>query len=518
LRICITNVKRRRSSLWYRYANAFDWLMNIRETTGRLARWALYLQSYTFEIIHRKGRAHSNVDTLSRPVLISSLYGDTEGTETNVEDISTKFLDPWEDEALIFYLQKGRHQSGLSKNALKRVLKKAKHYLFYEDNLWYRPDPEHICKDKLVPRTEDRHELINRAHLVGHFGKDTTYARLKELYYWKKMYAMVEDVVKRCRTCIRHKKERVVEHEAVAFPIEAVFDRVGIDCIFGLPESEEGYKGILVITEYLTKYPYAVPIYSKTATEIAQHFFTYISLFGPPKELLSDQGTVFLNSIMKELVRVAGIEHRVTSPYHPRTNGLTERFNGTLVTALKKHAENDPKGWPDWLPYILMAYRTRIYLTTNMTPFQLMFGRPMNNFENFKMESRKITCEDRATELRRLFEETQDDVIQRIKSKQEIQKEQQNKRMKISDHLNVGTKVTIKALKIQSKFLPNYSGIFKIAGLTKLKNYWLKNEEGVMLNQAFPRSRLKVVETGNEPEGDVQVEEITEIDVVVLNI
>ena len=59
---------------------------------------------------------------------------------------------------------------------------------------------------------------------------------------------------------------------------------------------------------------------------------------------------------MKELVRVAGIEHRVTSPYHPRTNGLTERFNGTLVTALKKHAENDPKGWPDWLPYILMAY------------------------------------------------------------------------------------------------------------------------------------------------------------------
>jgi len=153
-----------------------------------------------------------------------------------------------------------------------------------------------------------------------------------------------------------------------------------------------------------------------------------------------------------------------------------------------------------------------------MTPFQLMFGRPMNNFENFKMESRKITCEDRATELRRLFEETQDDVIQRIKSKQEIQKEQQNKRMKISDHLNVGTKVTIKAVKIQSKFLPNYSGIFKIAGLTKLKNYWLKNEEGVMLNQAFPRSRLKVVETGNEPEGDVQVEEITEIDVVVLNI
>ena len=58
---------------------------------------------------------------------MSSLYCDTEGTETNVEDISTKFLDPWEDEALIFYLQKGRHQSGLSKNALKRVLKKAKH-------------------------------------------------------------------------------------------------------------------------------------------------------------------------------------------------------------------------------------------------------------------------------------------------------------------------------------------------------------------------------------------------------
>ncbi len=63
--------------------------------------------------------------------------------------------------------------------------------------------------------------------------------------------------------------------------------QVGLDCIFGLPV-RTGYVGILVIMEYLTKYPYAVPIRSKTAEETAQKFFIYISMFGPPKEIISD--------------------------------------------------------------------------------------------------------------------------------------------------------------------------------------------------------------------------------------
>lgn len=82
------------------------------------------------------------------------------------------------------------------------------------------------------------------------------------------------------------------------------------------------------------------------------------SLCGPPKEIISDQGTEFVNETVKSLTKLSGIEHKVTSAYFPRTNGLTERFNKTLISALKKHTEGDPENWPSWIPYVLLSYRS----------------------------------------------------------------------------------------------------------------------------------------------------------------
>ena len=56
--------------------------------------------------------------------------------------------------------------------------------------------------------------------------------------------------------------------------------------------------------------------------------------------------------------KICGVERKVTSPYHPQTNGLTERFNQTLVIMLRKLAEEDPKRWDEWIPFALIAYRT----------------------------------------------------------------------------------------------------------------------------------------------------------------
>ncbi len=134
-----------------------------------------------------------------------------------------------------------------------------------------------------------------------------------------------------------------------------------MDLVFGLPETSEGYVGLCVITEALSKYPYAVPIKSKSAMEIARQFFKYITIFEPRKEIITDQGKEFCNSIMDELIKLVGVKHRVTSSYHPRTNGLTEKFNQTLINALKKHTEENKQDWIDWIPYILLAYRSRIH-------------------------------------------------------------------------------------------------------------------------------------------------------------
>ena len=171
----------------------------------------------------------------------------------------------------------------------------------------------------------------------------------------------------------------VIEHPALALPITKIFDRIGVDLVFGLPETAEGFKGLLVITEYLTKYPYVVPIKSKTAIEIATHLLNFISLFGPPKEIFSDHGREFLNSVVDQFLHQIGVEHTVTSSYHPRTNGLTERFNQTIIRSLKKHTEDDPMNWDKWIPFVLLAYRSRVHSSNNFTPYELMFGFKMND-------------------------------------------------------------------------------------------------------------------------------------------
>lgn len=98
----------------------------------------------------------------------------------------------------------------------------------------------------------------------------------------------VSEVVQQCLPCQRHHKVRAFNHKANATEITGIFDRIGIDLVLGLPVTPEGYNGILVITEYLSKYPYAVPIKSKESGEIETELWNFITLFGPPKAILSD--------------------------------------------------------------------------------------------------------------------------------------------------------------------------------------------------------------------------------------
>ena len=250
----------------------------------------------------------------------------------------------------------------------------------------------------------------------------------------------IKKVIATCHTCIRHQPRAPIIHSAIALEVNGIFERVGIDLVGGVPTTTEGYTGILVITEYLTKYPYAVPIRTKTAEEIARELFIYISLFGPPKELLSDQGREFLNRIVDQLAKVCGAERRVTSPYKPNTNGLTERFNETLILSLEKHCEQEPENWDKWIPYVLMAYRTRIHSSTNITPFQLMFGRPMNKFEDFITERSEKSLEQRAEEIRFQVEEMQPRAIEAIKASQTRQKKYKTKETMYKTKYQLGPK------------------------------------------------------------------------------
>jgi hypothetical protein len=391
------------------------------------------------------------------------------------------------------------------------VDKLIEHYKWKDDKLLYKPDNN---KEEflIVPKKEERRDVIEKAHLLGHFQTEATAARVREKYFWRGMVKDIERIIKLCKQCKEYKVSRVIDHPAKALEILSIFHRIGLDLVFGLPLTPEGYKGLLVIIEFVSKYVWATPIKSKNAEEIAEKLLEYISLFGPSMEILSDQGTEFNNKIVEQLLKATGVVHRVTSAYNPRTNGQTERMNHVLIESLAKFTGENNLDWPKWLPFVLLSYRTKVHSSTGFTPFELMFGRKMNGFDSWKAEEGTNEADmilKRSQEIKALVEETHPKAIENIKKSKETQMKIQNNRENVTEEeIPIGKSVYMKTEGIHDKLHPKYKGPFKVTERTSYGNYKLKDKLGEILAESFPRHKLKVVEEEDDDEIHYEVEKI----------
>jgi hypothetical protein len=486
--------------------SALVWLMNLKDPNGRLARWAIYLQSYDFEIIHRKGSNHTNVDALSRPVLNVELELPKED-----EDESPKNLDLYEDEGLMHYMKFGRHLNGISKKQAKRIENLSNKYTYFDEIFWVKRGENDWL---MVPPLKNRAEIMENEHSLGHFKAESTYKRLAEAYYWKGMRDDVEKWVKKCLVCQRNSDEAPKYHPATPITITGVCDRLGIDLIGGLPKTKRGNKWIITMVDPFSKYPVAVPLRNKTKSEVTRAYWEHwVTQFGPPKVIITDQGTEFTNSLLRELNEMIGVEHNVTAAYNPRTNGLTERFNQTLINSLRAHAEAHTEDWDLWLPFVLMCYRNRVHSVTKFSPFELMFGRKMNKFQDFSNWdelNEKMSIRNRQYEIKNLVEKIYPEVEEVIEEQQEKQAKIQNNRdTVVIEKIPIGTTVFIRIDGMINKLEPRFKGPYKIESYTKRNNYLLTDALGNKLEHSYPRHKLKVVEVDDTlPEESVEVEKI----------
>ena len=97
--------------------------------------------------------------------------------------------------------------------------------------------------------------------------------------------------------------------------------------------------------------------------------------FGTPLEIISDHGPGFRSDVLKELMRRLNVKHRCSSPYYPQCNGLVEKVNGLLVKIISKQVRDKPKDWDKHLSTALWAYRTSFKVSTQFTPFHLVYGQ-----------------------------------------------------------------------------------------------------------------------------------------------
>uniref|UniRef100_A0A8C5QT38 Gypsy retrotransposon integrase-like protein 1 n=1 Tax=Leptobrachium leishanense TaxID=445787 RepID=A0A8C5QT38_9ANUR len=238
----------------------------------------------------------------------------------------------------------------------------------WEDGLLYRytnrgdaQKPRAPHKQLVVPQGP-RKELLRLAHdipLAGHLGMAKTRHRLTRAFFWPRLS---EDVREYCRTCPTYQKTgKTGDHpKAPLHPmpiIQEPFSRVAVDIIGPLPcPSATGKRYILTVVDYATRYPEAVALSNIQADTVADGLLQVFSRVGFPQEILSDQGSQFTAELTQQLWRLCGVKALHSAPYHPQTNGLCERFNGTLKQLIRAYTQ-ERKDWEKYLPHLLFAYR-----------------------------------------------------------------------------------------------------------------------------------------------------------------
>ena len=227
----------------------------------------------------------------------------------------------------------------------------------------------------LVPRPFVQSVLqLAHSHLLGaHLGVEKTLDRIKARFHWPGVKRAVEDYCRSCPECQQVAPKPHFRGPLIPLPIISVpFSRIAMDLVGPLPKSSRGHQYILVILDYATRYPEAIPLRTMASKGIARELVLMFSRVGIP---LTDQGTPFMSRIMKDLCKLMQIKQLRTSVYHPQTDGLVERFNRTLKQMLKKVMEADGRNWDQLLPYLMFSIREVPQSSTGHSPFELLYGR-----------------------------------------------------------------------------------------------------------------------------------------------
>ncbi|GFX39158.1 transposon Tf2-9 polyprotein [Trichonephila clavipes] len=342
------------------------WLMNLKDPSGRLARWALRLQEHDFDVKYKTGKKHSDADALSRnPV--------EEETETPDKFLAvTTSMNLAVEQKKDQDLEKLKLLSNSSKNEEFRFIDGilCRKNFDPDGKLWLPVIPKHLRADIL------RH--FHDAPTAGHLGFAKTYDRIRKRFYWPGMYRNVVRYVMHCRECQRRKSvpQRPPGRLVPIPPAIAPFHRIGIDLLGRFPKSAHGNKWIIVCTDYSTRYAITKALPTAEVAEIAKFLLEEIVLrHGAPRVIITDRGAVFRSRLVSSLVDLCNIDHRFTTAYHPQTNGLTERFNKTLADMLSMYVDVEQKNWDEILPFVTFAYNTAKQETTGFTPFYLLHGR-----------------------------------------------------------------------------------------------------------------------------------------------
>jgi hypothetical protein len=421
---------------------SLKWLANFKEPEGQLAHWLERLAEYDLKIVHRPGYQHKNADALSRvpckqckrhegiveekpdiEVLIdqspAAAPEQSDGVATSIRRV--KIVPTWtpgslreaqlEDCTIAPILRAKENTAirpewpGISEHSLA-----TKCYWGQWEQLqvkegvlckrWEADDGGLIKWLVIVPH-KLRDTVLQEMHggqASGHFGVNKTLGRLRRQYTWYGMSADTRSWIRQCDKCAARKSpSKKLRGELQQPKVGAPMELVALDILGPLPITERGNKYILVIADYHTKWVEAYPMPNQEAETVAQIFAKEFCLrYGFPDQLHSDQGRQFESRLFGEMCKTFYIYKSRTTPYNPKSDGMVERFNRTLLdivaNLISPHCRQ--RDWDEQLPFATFAYRCTPHASTGETPHMLMLGREVRTPVHWMMGNPADEIED----------------------------------------------------------------------------------------------------------------------------
>jgi transposase InsO family protein len=385
---------------------ALEYFMTSKELNGRQARWAEALSEFFFTITYRPGRKNEKADALTRrdqdtedlqatkkrhrtqqfltddqvdPRIRAELLNDTQHTLAPIEEPTSgqattlsETLSPWVLADRIVAANRSSPELATDRQRAANG----------EQN-WAVSNGLLLWQGRLVvpPIDNLRTELIQEAHAqvsAAHPGRTKTVAVIARRYWWKSLRTDVERYMNNCRECRRATVFRdKAPGKLQPLPVpERPWQHVAMD-FKSYPTDRYGYDSVLVVIDRFSKQSVTMPCYkTTTAKDMAQLFIDHVYRSrGAPTTIVSDRGPQFISTFWHELCRILGVKLKLSTAFHPQTDGQTEIMNQYLDQRLRPFINYYQDNWSSLVALMDYAQLTLPHESLGMlSPFEVLNG------------------------------------------------------------------------------------------------------------------------------------------------
>jgi hypothetical protein len=343
---------------------SLKYLLDQRLSTVPQYQWISKLFGFNFTVEYRPGRLNTVADTLSRR--------DAEHSQDDAVGLVAMCVQSGPTFAFLDDVCRSTAQAPDAQYMLRRLGagELPTQWRFHDGLLL------HSSRIFVPDHGDPRHQALLLVHSAGHEGVQKTLHRLRSDFYIPGDCGLVQDWVRSCSTCQRNKTE-ARRSPGLLQPLDVpsqVWADIAIDFIEGLPKVA-GKSVILTVVDRFSKYAHFIPLgHPYTANSVARAFFDgIVHLHRFPSSIVSDRDPVFTVNVWRDLFSMAGIKLRMSTTFHPQTDGQSEVVNKVIAMYLRCVTGDRPRSWVDWLSWAEYCHNTSLHTTLSATPFEVVY-------------------------------------------------------------------------------------------------------------------------------------------------